>query len=177
MIVWLDGAFGAGKTTLAEELHRRLPDALPFDPEHVGFVLRQWVPVPSGDFQDLPLWRSLTAEFAIGLDREYGRHVITPMTLADSGYCTEIFDRLAAADVPVLHVFLDVAPDELRRRIHAQVLSPDDPSADAVARDFRLRNVDRCIAARAALGPETLMLRADREDPPRLADRVLAALG
>ena len=177
MIVWLDGAFGAGKTTLASELHRRLPDALPFDPEHVGFVLRQWVPVPSGDFQDLPLWRSLTAEFAIGLDREYGRHVITPMTLVHAGYRSEIFGLVVAAGVPLLHVFLEVAPDELRRRIHAQVLSPDDPSADAAAREFRLRNVDRCVAARAALGPETLVLRADREDPPRLADRVIAALG
>jgi hypothetical protein len=31
MMIWINGAFGAGKTTLAEELHRRLPDALAFD--------------------------------------------------------------------------------------------------------------------------------------------------
>jgi adenylylsulfate kinase-like enzyme len=28
VIIWLNGGFGAGKTTLAEELHRRLPDRL-----------------------------------------------------------------------------------------------------------------------------------------------------
>ena len=77
----------------------------------------------------------------------------------------------------MLHVFLEVAPDELRRRIHAQVLAPDDPQADTAAREFRLGNVDRCVAARAALGPETLVLRADHEDPGQLADKVLAALG
>ena len=87
MIVWLNGAFGAGKTTLAEELHRRLPDALPFDPEYVGYLLRKWVPAPdTGDFQDLPLWRTLTAEFAVGLHREYKQCVITPMTLINPEY-------------------------------------------------------------------------------------------
>ena len=174
--MWLNGAFGAGKTTLAEELHRRLPDALPFDPEYIGFVLRQWVPVPSGDFQDLPLWRSLTAEFAVGLDREYGRHVITPMTLVNAGYRSEIFDRVAAAGVPLLHVFLDVDPAELRRRISTQVLQPDDPQADASAQAFRLAAVDRCVAARSTLSPDTLVLRADRSDPASLAAQVVAAL-
>jgi predicted kinase len=175
VIVWINGAFGAGKTTLAEELHRRLPDALPFDPEYVGYLLRKWVPAPDGgDFQDLPLWRKLTAEFAIGLHHEYGQHVITPMTLVDPDYRNEIFKLLAAADVPVLHVFLDVPPEELRRRITTQVLVPDDPRADAEARAFRLRNVDRCVAARAALPPDTVVLDVDR--PARLADRVLAAL-
>ena len=28
MIIWINGGFGAGKTTLAEELHRRLPEAI-----------------------------------------------------------------------------------------------------------------------------------------------------
>ncbi|HEY7596763.1 MAG TPA: AAA family ATPase [Actinophytocola sp.] len=178
MIVWLNGAFGAGKTTLAEELHRRLPDALALDPEHVGFLLRRWVPVPdSGDFQDLALWRSLTAEFAIGMHREYGRHVLTPMALVDTGYQKEIFGRLAAAGVPLLHVFLEVPAEVLRRRIEAQVLDAHDARADAAARAFRLRNVDRCVAAGSALPPGTLVLRADRHDPGQLADRVLAALG
>jgi deoxyadenosine/deoxycytidine kinase len=39
VIVWLNGGFGAGKTTLAEELHRRLPDAVVYDPEDVGLML------------------------------------------------------------------------------------------------------------------------------------------
>jgi hypothetical protein len=81
MMIWINGAFGAGKTTLAEELHRRLPDALLFDPEYVGYLLRMWLPVPdSGDFQDIPLWRRLTAEFATGMTADYGRTLIIPMT-------------------------------------------------------------------------------------------------
>ena len=43
VIIWINGGFGAGKTTLAEELHRRLPDALVFNPEDVGLMLWKWM--------------------------------------------------------------------------------------------------------------------------------------
>ncbi len=44
MIIWVNGAFGAGKTTLCDELVERVPDAMLFDPEWVGHILAQWVP-------------------------------------------------------------------------------------------------------------------------------------
>ena len=47
MIIWINGGFGAGKTTLAAELHRRLPDAVVYDPEDVGLMLWKWLP-PNG---------------------------------------------------------------------------------------------------------------------------------
>ncbi len=176
MIVWINGAFGAGKTTLAEELHRRLPDALPFDPEYVGAILVKWAPpAPSGDFQDIPLWRKLVADFAIGLAAEYGRTLIVPMTLVNTQYRDEIFGLITDAGQPLLHVFLDVPAVELRRRIDEQILVDDDPAADARARTFRHSNVDRCVAARDGLPPETLVLRGDHHTPAELADQVLAA--
>lgn len=55
-----------------------------------------------------------------------------------------------------MHVFLDVPADELRRRIDAQILDPGDPAADAQAREFRHRNVARCVAARDQLPADTL---------------------
>lgn len=58
MIIGINGAFGAGKTTLARELQRRLPDAVTFDPEGVGYQLWKWLP-PEGDFQYLPSWHEL----------------------------------------------------------------------------------------------------------------------
>ena len=59
MILWLNGAFGSGKTTAAYELNRRLPDSLVFDPESFGFCLFENIPEKyrEQDFQDLPLWR------------------------------------------------------------------------------------------------------------------------
>ncbi|WP_331744549.1 TmrB-like protein (plasmid) [Streptomyces sp. NBC_01136] len=43
MIVWVNSAFGSGKTTLVDELRPRWPEALVYDPEMVGYVLRALV--------------------------------------------------------------------------------------------------------------------------------------
>lgn len=62
----------------------------PFDPEYVGYILIKWAPpADSGDFQDMPLWRKLVAEFAVGLAGEYGRPLIVPMTLVNASYRDE----------------------------------------------------------------------------------------
>ena len=178
MMIWINGAFGAGKTTLAEELHRRLPDAMPYDPEYVGYLLTMWVPKPeTGDFQDIPLWRRLVAEFATSMAAEYGRTLIIPMTLVNADYRDEIFGLIAKAGEDILHVFLDVPAGELRRRIDGQVLHEGNPEADASARAFRHRNVERCVVARDGLPASTLILRGDQHTPAQLADLVLAALG
>jgi hypothetical protein len=97
MSIWINGAFGAGKTTLAEELSRRLPEAVLFDPEYVGYLLRHWVPVPTGDFQDLPSWRELVIATALSLRRHHAGTLIAPMTLINDNYLAEILDGLRAA--------------------------------------------------------------------------------
>ena len=72
VIIWINGGFGAGKTTLAEELHRRLPDAVVYDPEDVGLMLWKWMR-PDGDFQHLPSWRELVVATALSLRRHRNR--------------------------------------------------------------------------------------------------------
>lgn len=36
MIIWLNGPFGVGKTTLANLLHQEIPDSILYDPEYLG---------------------------------------------------------------------------------------------------------------------------------------------
>ncbi len=177
MICWVNGSFGAGKTTLTGELKARCPDALVFDPEEVGFMLRGMVPpAPSGDFQDLPAWRLLVVEAGRVLAQQYeGRLVIAPMTVVSPSYAREIFGGLASYGVPVRHFFLKVPAARLRERITAQVMHPD-PQRDAEVRQWRLAQVDRCTAAEDALPHDAIIL--DGELPAaRLAGEVLEVLG
>jgi hypothetical protein len=85
VIIWLNGGFGAGKTTLAEELHRRLPDAVVYDPEDVGLMLWKWMR-PDGDFQHLPSWRELVVATALSLRRHHAETLIVPMSLIRDAY-------------------------------------------------------------------------------------------
>jgi hypothetical protein len=89
VIIWINGGFGAGKTTLAAELHRRLPDAVVYDPEDVGLMLWKWLP-PNGDFQHLPSWRELVIATALSLRRHHAETLIVPMSLIRDAYRAEI---------------------------------------------------------------------------------------
>ena len=175
MIIWLNGGFGAGKTTLAEELSRRLPDAVVYDPEDVGLMLWKWLP-PDGDFQHLPSWRELVVATALSLRRHHADTLIVPMSLIRDAYRAEILGGLADAGEQVLHVFLEVDAGVLRERLNARVTSPD-RDWDRAARQFGMTGLDEMVAAAARQPGGTLMLRSDRLTPVELADQVLASAG
>ena len=119
MIVWINGPFGAGKSTVAQLLARRWPDATVFDPEQLGFLLRTWYPPGAvvDDFQDLSGWRRLVVEAAAGLLRDFGRPLIVPMTLLRPEYFDEIVGALRDEGVDVRHFCLVADRDEVVRRV------------------------------------------------------------
>lgn len=104
MIVMINGAFGAGKTTQAENLAKLIPNSMIVDPELSGYLLRELIPESmrqeherSGDFQDLDLWRVLVVEVAKLVKLKYDRNLIVPMTLYKSqnySYIRESFEKL-----------------------------------------------------------------------------------
>ncbi|WP_181766967.1 NUDIX hydrolase [Streptomyces albidus (ex Kaewkla and Franco 2022)] len=121
MIVWLNGAFGAGKTTAARELKDLLPGSTLCDPELIGTGLRHMLPkerlAEVDDYQELPSWRRLVADTAAALLTEVPGPLIIPMTLLRQEYRDEIFGALAARRIPVHHVLLHMDETILRARI------------------------------------------------------------
>jgi predicted kinase len=173
VIIWINGGFGAGKTTLAEELHRRLPDAVVYDPEDVGLMLWKWVP-RNGDFQHLRSWRELVVATALSLRRHHADTLIVPMSLIRDSYRAEILGGLAEAGEEVLHVFLEAPADVLRERLNARVTHPDS-DWDQAARQLGMTGIAEIVAAAARQPTGTLILRSDRSTPAELADEVLAS--
>ena len=175
VIIWINGAFGAGKTTLAQELHRRLPDAVVYDPEDVGIMLWKWMP-PNGDFQHMASWRELVVATALSLRRHHAKTLIVPMSLIRDPYRAEILGGLADAGEQILHVFLEADAGVLRERLNARVTQPGRTWDEAV-REIGMTGVDEMVAAAARQPAGTLMLRSDRLTPAELASKVLAAAG
>ena len=175
MIIWLNGGFAAGKTTLAEQLHRRLPEAIVYDPEDVGLMLWKWIP-PNDDFQDLPSWRELVVATALSLRRHHAGTLIVPMSLLRDAYRDEILGGLAEAGEEVLHVFLEADAGALRERLSARLVPVENPRSSESVREWALRRVDAATFAAARQPSGTLVLRSDRLTPVELADEVLSAV-
>jgi gluconate kinase len=176
MIIWLNGGFGAGKTTLAEELRQRVPGAVVYDAEDVGLMLWKWLE-PNDDFQDLASWRELVVATAVSLRKHHADTLIVPMSLIRDAYRVEILGGLADAGEEVLHVFLAADGDVLRDRLDARGGPPRNPGANQSAREWAFSRVDAAVAAASRQPGGTLMLRSDRLSPAELADEVLAAAG
>ncbi|MEV6202828.1 NUDIX domain-containing protein [Streptomyces sp. NPDC051771] len=137
MIVWINGAFGAGKSRTARELVGLIPHSTLYDPEATGAALRRLLPdkrlAEVDDYQDLPIWRRLVVDTAAALHAEVGGVLVVPMTLLRQEYRDEIFGGLAARRIDVRHVLL--APEEtiLRSRIDGRA-DYGDPGVDADVR-------------------------------------------
>ncbi|GHA35357.1 ATP/GTP-binding protein [Streptomyces tauricus] len=153
MIVWINGAFGAGKTTTARELIDLIPNSTLFDPELIGTGLAHLLPAKRlaevGDFQDLPIWRRLVVDTAAAMLSELGGVLVVPMTLLRQDYRDEIFGGLASRRIAVRHVLLAPAETILRERIAGREVPPDLPDGEIRVRQWSYDQIEPYRAALA----------------------------
>jgi 8-oxo-dGTP pyrophosphatase MutT (NUDIX family) len=180
VIVWLNGAFSAGKTSAARELTDLIPGSNVYDPEVTGGALRFLLPQKRlnevGDYQDLPIWRRLVVDTAAAMLAELGGTLIVPMTLLRQDYRDEIFGGLAARRIPVRHVLL--SPDEtiLRRRIAAREEYEGDPERSASVRHWALDHIAPYRAALPWLAADAHVIDTGRLTPRQTAEQVAEAV-
>ncbi|MFD6416083.1 NUDIX domain-containing protein [Streptomyces sp. NPDC060194] len=178
MIVWLNGARGAGKKDTARELVELVPNSALLDPDALGTALRTLLPpkrlAEVADPRQLPVWRRLVVETAAALLAELGGVLVVPMTLLRQEDRDEIFGGLASRRIPVRHVLLAPAETILRTRLAAR--------ADATGPEEGLAppgDADDLTAYRAALPwltADAYVLNTSTATPAEAAGRIAEAV-
>lgn len=122
MIIWINGAFGAGKTQTAYELNRRIADSFVYDPENAGFYIRENLPknLKVGDFQNFPMWREINYSMLKYIKDKYDGIVIVPMTICNEEYFNEIVVKLRNNGVVVKHFVLSASKETILRRLKSR---------------------------------------------------------
>lgn len=164
MILWINGAFGSGKTTVASELHWRIPNSFIYDPENIGYFMRKNSPkqILKDDFQDHFLWREFNFSILQMLYREYTGTIIVPMTIVNPNYFDEIVNRLRADGVELYHFTLLATRETLLKRLKSR---RDNSNS------WPAQQIDRCIKS---LSQEIFRnhIQTDHLTPEEIIDQI-----
>lgn len=119
MIIWINGSFGVGKTTVAEKLKEKIDKSIIYDPEKIGMFLSNTLPTKENDFQDYKLWRTINYEILKNLGTEF-EVIIVPMTITNLQYYDEIVGRLERDGINIKHFILIASKENIISRLNAR---------------------------------------------------------
>ena len=136
MIIWINGSFGVGKTTVAEKLKEKIDKSIIYDPEKIGMFLTSTLPTKEDDFQDYRLWRTINYEMLKNLYIEF-EVIIVPMTITNKQYYNEIVGRLERNGIDIKHFILIASKENIISRLNARGNSTE----------WAYMQVDRCDKA------------------------------
>lgn len=142
MIIWINGAFGAGKSQTAYELHRRTINSYLYDPENAGYFIQKNTPktIHKDDFQNYSMWREFNYSMLKHLDSAYEGVIIAPMTIVNPPYFNEIVGKLRADGVLIHHFALCASEHVLRKRLRSRGESSN---------SWAVQQIDRCVTGLA----------------------------
>ena len=167
VIIWVNGAFGVGKTTTARLVSQRSQQLRTFDPEWVGLMLRENLSdVPVADFRHWESWRVLTPIVADEMTRVSRQSLVAPQTVLEEAYWDELVSGLSERGHDVFHVLLEADETVMRSRIEAD-------QELAAARQWRLDHMAVFAMARSWVARRAdLIVETTPLTPEQVADRV-----
>lgn len=141
MIIWINGAFGSGKSTTAELLHSKLEFSHIYDPEQAGYFLWGSFPIEmkeKGDFQDIEIWRSINYQILKHMHDNYDGTLIIPMTIINIDYYNQIIGNLIEDGVELYHFILNVEKENIKHRLISRGEGEN---------SWAEQQIDRCLQA------------------------------
>lgn len=136
MIIWVNGCFGVGKSTIAGELNKQIKESIIYDPEEIGGFLSNTLPIKKDDFQDYELWRIINYETLKYLNSRF-KIIIVPMTITNLQYYDEIIGKLKKEEICIKHFILSASKENIIKRLDSRGNSTK----------WTYDQVDRCIRA------------------------------
>lgn len=133
MIIWINGSFGVGKTTVAEKLKEKIDKSIIYDPEKIGMFLSDTLSTKENDFQDYKLWRTINYEMLKNLYPEF-EMIIVPMTITNLQYYDEIVGRLERDGINIKQFILTASKENIISRLNGRGNSTK----------WAYKQVDRC---------------------------------
>lgn len=166
MIVWISGAYGVGKSTLAEALSPRMNGAIIFDAEELGNAVRENYPgEPFGVvFEDYPLWSEFCIRLLKDIAEKYDRDILVPMTLVRKK-SQRIIDTLKKDGLDTRLVILEASHKTVHDRI---LMRGEDEDCWCIENIEMSRNGSGLL--------DGIKISADGRTPEEIAEEVLYKL-
>lgn len=141
LIIWINGAFGSGKTSVAVEICEKLRNAFIYDPEQLGYFL--WDNFPEElrrktNFQHLPIWREFNYKILKHIHSNYNSIIVVPMTIYDKQYYDEIIGCLVKDKIDVRHFILSASKKTIINRLRQRGDSEN---------SWAEQHIDKCLRA------------------------------
>ena len=144
---------------------QRLPRAILFDPERIGFVLQRLTRVD--DFQDLRAWRRMTI-LGLRLTRWLYPNIVVPMAFSNVEYLEEIRAGIRRFEPRLAHFCLIAPIEVVQERLRQRRTNPRDEA-------WQFRRAAECCAVHHQQQFAT-HVRADQNNPDEIAQQILAAI-
>mgnify|MGYP002863801229 CR=1 FL=1 len=170
MIIWIDGAYGVGKSTLAEKLHELLPNSFIFDAENVGNAVRDNMPQSvyySETFEGYPLWFHVCNELLTELSGRFDGVILVPMTLMRQESFARFAEPLRSKGIEIVHVLLESSIEIIHDRILERGESED---------CWCMRHIEDCLSAQQHF-EDVIRVQSVGQTADELAKEVVQALG
>lgn len=141
MIIWINGAFGVGKTSVATQLSKVLKNPYIFDPEMTGEYI--WDNLPEelsrkGDYQDIPMWREFNYQMIDYIQKVWDGVIIVPMTIVNPLYYEELIKKLENSGSKLHHFILTADKNILLERLEQR---------GDYASSWPVNQIDKCVYA------------------------------